>query len=42
MYPAKLLEICKRKMISHGGQIGKATNLVRVYYATLKNHRTDK
>ena len=42
MHPAKLLEIYKRKMISHGGQIDKATNLVKVYYTTLKSDRTDK
>jgi len=42
MYPAKLLEIYKRKMISYGGQVDKATNLVRVYYTTLKNYRTEK
>ena len=42
MHPAKLLEIYKRKMISHGGQIDKATNLVKVYYTTLKKDRTAK
>ena len=43
MYPAKLLEIYKRKMFSHGGQIDKATNLVRVYYTTqkLQNRKVD-
>lgn len=35
MYPAKLLEIYKRKMISHGGQIDKATNLVREFIIPL-------